>query len=106
MSAGRTLTTGGFMEWWDTSTRILSLRRDDYGAEVLAGAPDTPEGFTLYWTDYVANDWAEHFSDLATALARLACLERGSATEAFFTYDPEEFAAGPAEHLFDTTLEG
>lgn len=40
----------------------------------LGKAPDDGDGFRLHWTDYVANDWVEHYHTLAPALARFAVL--------------------------------
>lgn len=47
-------------------------------AMVLPGAYDEEgeAGATLYWDDGVVNDWAEWYSDQATAFARLAALVR------------------------------
>ena len=79
---------------------VASLNRPHVGATVYRGSPDTAtddafgEGFTLHWTDYVANDWAETYDDVATAVLRMgliaACENGGTFTDE--AYEPADFA--------------
>lgn len=106
MTTGRTLTiTDAFFEWADETPPEVTLLRPGYLARVLPGAHDREgeDGFTLVWTDGVINWWAEHFSDLATAIARLAALERGVSQDEFFRDGPEGFVRW-SENFFDRCI--
>lgn len=63
------------------------------------------EGYNLWWSDYVANEWEEFFPDLSSCLARLAvlvaCGEHNF--EPTFVHDGEEFRA-VATDFFALTL--
>lgn len=64
----------------DEGDVLLRLNRDRFQAVIVSGRLEEDGttitgGFTLAWTDYVANHWGEHYDDLATAIARLAVLE-------------------------------
>lgn len=69
---------------------LMNLRHDDYMAEIRS----TEDGFELWWTDYVANEWSEIYRTLAQAIARLALLQHCCETwwEARFVASPERFA--------------
>lgn len=83
---------------------VLTLDRNEYQAAIYVGHPDgRPDGFTLYWTDGVINEWGEWFPGLPTTLVRLGVLERGSATRSFFDQEPQDFRA-VAKTLFDAAL--
>lgn len=60
---------------------IIDQSHDEFYAEIT----DTGEGFRLWWTDGVANDWVEVYPDLATAVARLALLNVAVAEDRMFT---------------------
>lgn len=77
------------------------------GVKLYFGCVDEDRGATLYWTDYVANDWTEWYEDVSTALARLACLARCQETnwDAFFIGEPGDFVKH-AEAMFLTSLTG
>lgn len=71
---------------------------DDVSAEIRR----TSDGYTLWWTDYVANEWQESYPTLSIAFARLAVLqhlgeggwEDGFATsEKHFTQVANQFLA-------------
>ena len=49
----------------------------------------------IYWTDFVANEWCEHYPSLTYAYARLALLQAcgENAWEKMFTQSPQEFVA-------------
>lgn len=95
----------GFMEWLDEQPPIIALNQPDYGAVIVAGSPDRDgdQGYTLTWHDGVINEWAEHFTDLATAIARLAALERGVQRQDFFRDGPEYFVRW-SENFFNQTI--
>jgi hypothetical protein len=59
----------------------------------------------LCWSDSVANDWTEHYTDLSTALLRLACLQHCGEHlwTRHYTHSPEEFTAAAAEFLSAAT---
>lgn len=72
-------------------TEFLYLGLDDVAIRVA----EQPDGTgTLWWTDGVANDWAETYKDVATAVLRLAVLLACRQTDwvAGFATDPAEFA--------------
>lgn len=53
-------------------TEIITIRQEKYEA----GITRTAEGNHILWCgDYVANVWEEEFSNLSTAIARLAVLQ-------------------------------
>ena len=60
------------------------------GVTILQGADDS--GF-IRWTDYVANEWCEHYPTVAHAFARLAMLYvcADSNWEKGFAKNPKEF---------------
>ena len=62
----------------------------DAKAVVSRGADDS--GY-LWWTDFVANEWLEHYPTVSLAIARLALLQAcgESAWEKGFTHTPKEF---------------
>lgn len=78
-------------------TEFLYLNLDDVAIRVA----EQPDGTaTIWWTDYVANDWAETYKDVATAMLRLAVLLACRQTDwaAGFASQQDEFAA--AAHSF------
>lgn len=62
----------------------------DCGVTIYKGADDS--GF-IRWTDYVANEWCEHYTTVAQAFARLAmlCACADSNWEKAFTNNPKNF---------------
>jgi hypothetical protein len=100
----------GWQEWFGDTEPLLSFNGQEDGLDyvvcVLPGAPDRGEefyGFTLYWNDGVVNEWAEHFNDLGTAVARLAALVRGASRGQFFADGPIGFVRW-SENFFRQTL--
>ena len=57
---------------FDPPHSILDLHYPD--THVCVG--NWAEGYSLWWTDYVANDWLEWYPSLSVALARGAALRR------------------------------
>lgn len=95
------------LKWIDEKqpTEVLNLRRHHYIASIYAGHPDGRyEGYTLYWTDGVVNEWGEWYPGLPTALARLAVMEAAGQGHRFFTQKPAEFR-GTAKFLFEAALD-
>lgn len=91
---------------------LVTHKGDSYGAVILPGNPawssqdDYPAaggGFTLYWHDYVVNEWAEWFPDLPTAIARLAALAYAVEANEFFAREPADFFV-LAEYMFERTM--
>ena len=68
----------------------MELRTEDYTAiiEECAGR------FSLYWTDYVANEWIETFKYMSQAIARLAILQACQESDWVngFASNPEKFS--------------
>jgi hypothetical protein len=95
----------GFLEWLSEQPPIIVLHQSDYEATIVAGSPDRDgdRGYTLTWHDGVINEWAEHFTDLATALARLAALERAVQRQQFFRDGPEYFVRW-SENFFNQSV--
>jgi hypothetical protein len=76
---------------YDTAKRLFSvIINDDAKAVVSQGADDS--GY-LWWTDFVANEWLEHYPTVSLAIARLALLQAcgESAWEKGFKHTPTEF---------------
>jgi len=63
------------------------------------------DGYVLWWSDGVANDWTEFYPSLSLALARLATLAAAAESDwqAGFTSGPADFAR-EAKKLFNATL--
>lgn len=63
---------------------------DDVRVVVSQGQDDS--GY-LWWTDFVANEWCEHYPTVSLAIARLALLQAcgESAWEKGFTHTPKGF---------------
>jgi hypothetical protein len=63
----------------------------EVGIRIYKGADDSAY---LWWTDYVANEWCEHYTTVAYAFARLAmlyaCADSGWVKG--FTSEPKDFA--------------
>lgn len=55
-----------------------------------------PEGYVVWWTDGVANDWAEYLPTLPLGLVRFAALIDAGTRGAFYETTVEEFAADVA----------
>ena len=98
----------------DESKVLLTLNGDGYQALIVEGRLPTmalpiriDRGYTLAWTDHVANHWGEHYDSLAVALARLAVLQRAAEDDfqAGFRDDPDDFANTGAWRLFDNALD-
>jgi hypothetical protein len=62
----------------------------DCGVTIYKGADDS--GF-IRWTDYVANEWCEHYSTVAHAFARLSMLYvcADSGWDLAFMHTPKSF---------------
>jgi hypothetical protein len=76
---------------YETAKELFSvIICDDAKAVVSQGADDS--GY-LWWTDFVANEWLEHYPTVSLAIARLALLQEcgESAWEKGFTHTPREF---------------
>lgn len=75
----------------DLAQLMCEISTDDYRAMVLKGVDDS--GF-IYWTDFVANEWCEHYEEVSTAMARLAALQACQEADwnKFFMQEPKEFA--------------
>lgn len=75
---------------FDISKEVCVIINDDVKAVVSQGADDS--GF-LWWTDFVANEWLEHYPSVSLAIARLALLQAcyESAWEKGFAQTPTEF---------------
>lgn len=76
----------------DTAISICSMDiNGDCGVTIYKGADDS--GF-IRWTDYVANEWCEHYTTVAHAFARLAMLHAcaDSGWKKGFTSQPKDFA--------------
>lgn len=54
------------------STPIIELQREGYEARLY----ESPDGFLLYWGDYVANSWLRAFETLEEALNYMAEIDR------------------------------
>ncbi len=67
---------------------IIRLTNNDYQATIT----DEDGVFVLWWTDYVANEWSENYTSLATALIRLALLAecKDRDWDAGFNYVPAD----------------
>lgn len=75
----------------DIATVVCTLDiNGDCGVTIYKGADDS--GF-IRWTDYVANEWCEHYPTVVHAFARLsmlhACADSGWAK--CFTSNPKDF---------------
>lgn len=68
---------------------LISYSDQSFRAEVT----DTGEGFRIWWTDYVANDWEETYPDLSAAVARLALLIGAVRADRSFTDGAAEWLA-------------
>jgi len=101
----------------DAGIRPLQRRDGQYcTVAIYPGHPDPLReerlsGATLWWTDWVANDWAEWYPDEATAYLRFAALVACGAFDdvvdsvpGFFRQDPEAFAE-EAERFFAATVD-
>lgn len=65
----------------------IVIVRDDYQAIIA----DNGDNLELTWTDYVGNEWIEHYPTLALALARAASLEQSVANDGAFSNDVAAF---------------
>lgn len=87
---------------------LLSYRHQGehyFEVQIFPGAPDREgeEGVMLYWHDGVTGEWAEHYSDLATAVARLAALIKCVETDEFFKDGPQGFVRW-SDNFFTQTV--
>lgn len=83
------------MRW---PVRIV-LERNDFGATLTEDEFDG--AVTLKWDDGVVNEWTERYDTLAEGLMRLALLDRGVKTEAFFKDTPAQFMAAASRFMDD-----
>jgi hypothetical protein len=92
---------------------VFQYACDNFVAEVH----ETGEGFTLWWHDFVVNDWEETYPTMAQAVVRLGILiAAGDVAEPdvarFFAGDAAQFSRsceglGDALAMFiDSQLEG
>jgi hypothetical protein len=97
----------GFEEWRLEQPALLQFTGPEgYFVHIYEGAPDRDEhhyGFTMYWHDGVANEWAEHFNDLGTTIARVAALAHGAARDMMFKDGPVYFTRW-SDNFFRQTL--
>lgn len=103
---GRTVLRFDDVEAWRSEEPpALTYETRLFLAEIRQGAPDRelPEGATLWWTDGVANEWAEHYPDVPTAILRLAALIRCVEEDVFFKDQPEGFLRW-SENFFNQTV--
>jgi hypothetical protein len=63
------------------TTVVIKIDDLEYAATITKGADGQ---WRLWWTDHVANEWTETYTDLAVALARLATLHHGVMAGRFF----------------------
>jgi hypothetical protein len=78
---------------------LIKMELEHFGTQVV----NLDGSYFLYWSDNIANHWAERFSQLSSAIARLAILVKCGDTEngGFYTSDNYEF-----ESNFDKFAEG
>ena len=79
------------MDDYDTAKKLVFvLINDDAKAVVSQGADNS--GY-LWWTDFVANEWLEHYPTVSLAIARLALLQACGESEwdKAFKHTPTEF---------------
>ncbi|WP_333890827.1 hypothetical protein [Mycolicibacterium gadium] len=71
----------------------------------LYGCPQ--DGWWLYWSDGVANDWTEHYTELSHALLLTASLVYCGEHqyERFYAHSAEEFPTAAAQLLATTTTD-
>lgn len=106
---GRTETCNdAFGEWRRETPPILVLSHAtadiDFEAAILPGGHNRGEnGATLYWFDGVVNEWAEWYSDLPTAMVRLAALLKCAEGIGTFRDQPEGFTRW-ADNFFERTV--
>ena len=55
-----------------TEQSLAQFIADKFSTGVNIEASD--KGYTLWWTDFVANEWFENYDNLSTLLLRLAIL--------------------------------
>lgn len=106
MTAGRELVVREtLLDFLDDSEPAIVFVHPEFAAKVIPGAPDRDgeNGATLFWTDGVANDWAEHYSDLSTAVARFAVLLRCVENNEFFRDSAEGFVRW-SDNFFQRTV--
>lgn len=107
MTKGREILASAWFdeEWLAQTTTVISYSNDEFAAKIALGAPDRDyeDGATLFWTDFVANDWTEHYSDLGTAVARLAVLIKSVEEGEYFSADAPGFVRW-SDNLFTQTI--
>ena len=78
---------------YDVAKELFSLLiNEPVQAKVIVSRGADDSGF-LWWTDFVANEWLEHYPTVSLAIARLALLQAcgESAWVKGFTQTPKEF---------------
>lgn len=112
MSEGKELHPGrqDFIDWQAEAPPLFQFILPVEGSPssevtIYAGGPHTESGVTLHWHDLVINEWAEWYSDMGTALVRMACLARSCDHDwdLFFNDGPEGFVRW-SENLFNQAL--
>lgn len=75
-----------------SSARTLFAMHINNDVEVIVSQGADDSGY-LWWTDFVANEWCEHYPTVSLAIARLALLQAcgESAWEKGFAQTPTEF---------------
>lgn len=91
-------------EWFSETPADVSIEGPAFEALVIPGRYDQAGeyGATLWWRNS-HGDWAEHYSDSATALARLAVLIRAQQTGKLFADSAHGFVRW-SDHLFNQSL--
>lgn len=79
--------------WIWTTDPLITHHHNDFTAHIVASSTTNGDRFHLAWTDFVANDWVEHYGTLALAVMRLGALIDCVDTNGTFTQDAEQFAA-------------
>ena len=101
---GRTLVVRDELLEWEKETQpALTFDGDGFKAAILPGSYfDIGEvGVTLIYRDPVVT-WAEYYTDLPTAMARLAAWQRARERHEMFRDDPYGFIRW-SEQFFDRT---
>ena len=97
----------GFLDWRLETPPVLTFSAPEgYIVHVYPGAPDRNEqhyGFTVWWADGELHEWAEHYSDLGTSIARVAAIARGANEDLQFADGPIYFTRW-SENFFRQTL--
>lgn len=91
-------------QWLRETPPEITLEWHPFTAQILLGRFDREgeDGATLIWSDG-PDEWAEHYSDLATAVCRLAALIRVADEQVFFKNGAQDFVRW-SENFFTQTV--